>query len=161
MKKIICTCVVTVTALLSACSTTSDDKKYEYETASDYTGIFLRVYDGDTFQALFQKQIVKIRLADIDCFETQENPRLMFQTEIRHISTKQAIKVGKGSKEKLARLLMKSNNLTILPLAKDKYGRIIAYVYSDTKDERINVNQYMLYEGKCDAFPDKSYYKKN
>ena len=56
---------------------------------------------------------------------------------------------------------MYNHFINIIPLKKDKYGRIIAQVYAkDDKGQTVNVNQYMYYKGLCSAFPDKSYYKK-
>lgn len=152
-------CLLILTALLTGCSCFCSDraKKQKFE----YTGLFLKVVDGDTFKAHFHGKIEFIRLAGVDCFEIGEGERLKSQAKAQHISTKQALKKGKDAEIKLANLLMYNHFINIIPLKKDKYGRIIAQVYAkDDKGQTVNVNQYMYYKGLCSAFPDKSYYKK-
>ena len=152
-------CLFTLIALLTGCSSLRFDgaKKQKFE----YTGLFLKVVDGDTFEAHFHGKIEYIRLAGIDCFEIGEGERLKSQAKAQHISTKLALKKGKEAEIKLADLLMHNGFLNIVPLKRDKYGRIIAYVYArDDKGLIVNVNQYMLYEAGCNAFPDESYYNK-
>lgn len=136
-------------ALLSACSTVSHNK--QAEPKFEYTALFLKVIDGDTFEALYHGEKEIIRLADVDCFEISESDKLKSQMRRQHISTQQALKKGKEAKEKLARLLMRNSLLVMGPGERDRYGRIVAYVY--TKD--LNVNQYMYYEASCNAFPDR------
>ena len=148
-----------LTVLLTGCSCFSSDraKKQKFE----YTGLFLKVVDGDTFKAHFRGKLEYIRLAEVDCFEIGEGERLKSQAKAQHISTKQALKKGKEAEIKLADLLMHNALLNIVPLKRDKYGRIIAQVYAkDDKGQIMNVNQYMYYKGLCSAFPDKSYYNK-
>ena len=148
MKKYFLICISIATALLSACSTVCRDK--QTESKFENTALFLKVIDGDTFEALYHGEKEIIRLADADCFEIAESDRLKSQARGQHISTQQALKKGREAKEKLAELLMRNNLLIIGPGERDRYGRIIAYVY--TKD--LNVNQYMYYEASCNAFPD-------
>lgn len=148
MKKYFLICISIATALLSACSTVCRDK--QTESKFEYTALFLKVIDGDTFEVLYHGEKEIIRLADVDCFEITERDRLKSQAQRQHIGTKQALKKGNEAKEKLAKLLMRNNLLIIVPGERDRYGRIVAYVY--TKD--LNVNQYMYYEASCNAFPD-------
>lgn len=148
MKKYFLFYVGIAVALLSACSTVSYDE--QAEPKFEYTALFIKAIDGDTFEAFYHGKREKIRLADIDCFEVAESDRLRRQAQGQHISTKQALKKGNEAREKLAKLLMRNNLLIIGPGERDRYGRIVAYVY--TKD--LNVNQYMYYEASCNAFPD-------
>ena len=149
MKKYFLICISIATTLLSACSTVCRDK--QTESKFEYTALFLKVIDGDTFEVLYHGEKEIIRLADVDCFEITESDRLKSQAQRQHIGTKQALKKGNEAKEKLAKLLMRNNLLIIVPGERDRYGRIVAYVY--TKD--LNVNQYMYYEASCNAFPGK------
>lgn len=152
-------CLLVLTVFLTGCSCFCPDgaKKSNFE----YTGLFLKVVDGDTFKAHFHGKIEYIRLAEVDCFEIGEGERLKSQAKAQHISTKQALKKGKEAEIKLADLLMHNGLLNIVPLKRDKYGRVIAQVYAkDDKGIIVNVNQYMYYKGLCSAFPDKSYYNK-
>ena len=149
------TCCLLFTALLSSCSTTAENKNAK-EQSSQNKATFLRVTDGDTFEAVYRGKVEKIRLADTDCFEIAEGDRLKSQAKRKNINTKNALNKGKEAEKKLAKVLMHNNILYIVPLKHDRYGRLIAYVYAGN----LNVNQYMLYEAGCDAYPDKSYYKK-
>lgn len=93
-------CLLVLTALLTGCSCFCSDraKKQKFE----YTGLFLKVVDGDTFKAMFHGKMEYIRLAGIDCFETGEGERLKSQAKAQHIGIKQALKKGKDAEIKLA-----------------------------------------------------------
>lgn len=149
MKKYFLFYIGIAVALLSACSTVSRDK--QTETEFEDTALFVKVINGDSFEAFYHGEKEIIRLADVDCFEIAESDRLKSQAQRQHIGTKQALKKGNEAKEKLAKLLMRNNLLIIVPGERDRYGRIVAYVY--TKD--LNVNQYMYYEASCNAFLGK------
>lgn len=152
-------CLFTLIALLTGCSCLRPDEKVK--TKYEYTAIFFKVIDGDTFEAFFQKKMQRIRLADIDCFEKSKNKRLEAQAKKWNANIKQALTKGTQSEIKLAKLLMHSHHLNILPIKTDAYGRIIAYVQAvNSRGQVVNVNQYMLYEAGCNAFPDESYYNK-
>lgn len=152
---IIISCCLLFTIFLSSCSITAENKNAK-EQSSQGKATFLSVIDGDTFEAVYRGKVEKIRLADIDCFEISEGDRLKSQAKRKNISTKNALNKGKEAEEKLANILMHNNVLYVIPIKYDRYRRLLAYVYAGN----LNVNQYMRYEAGCDAYPDKSYYKR-
>lgn len=146
-------CFLVITSILCACSVTCRNKK---ETEKDNHALFIKVIDGDTFEAYYQGNIEKIRLAGIDCFEKTNGDKLKSQAKRQNISTQQALKKGLEAEQKLANLLTDNSVLFVFGMEKDRYNRVLGYVYVGKK----NVNQYMLYEAGCNAFSEESYYNK-
>lgn len=117
--------------------------------------VLVKVFDGDTIQATIGKKVVKIRLADIDCAEkTKKSRRLPKQSEEWKASEKEIIEQGRESAEKLDALLkLHKENITFeeTPEKVCKIGngdRLVGILYADD----INVNEFMLKEGKCKPF---------
>ena len=117
--------------------------------------VVVKVFDGDTIQATRGKEVVTIRLADVDCAEsTKKSRRLPKQIEEWGVSEEEIKKQGKKSKAKLDALLkLYAEDITFVetPEKVCKTGngdRLVGILYA--KD--INVNDFMLKEGKCKSF---------
>ena len=117
--------------------------------------VVVKVFDGDTIQATMGKKVVVIRLADIDCAEsTKKSRRLPKQIEEWGVSEKEITALGKESKEKLDALIkLYKEEITFeeTPEKVCKTGngdRLVGILYA----RDINVNEFMLKEGKCKPF---------
>lgn len=99
-----------------------------------------RIIDGDTFVCGGEK----VRLIGVDCPETHNNPRARKQRNLGDIET--IIALGKESEE-FVRSLLKLGPQVRLEFdvqERDKYGRLLAYVW--LSDGRM-LNEVLLKEG--------------
>lgn len=119
--------------------------------------IVTEVLDGDTIKGVIDgKNYATIRLADIDCpeFSKKSNGKLSKQATEWKMSPDEIVEQGKKSKTKLSSLLKLYEEeiyFTETPEKVCKTGngdRLVGIVYA--KD--INVNEFMLKEGKCRPF---------
>jgi len=117
--------------------------------------VVVKVFDGDTIQATRGKEVVTIRLADVDCAEkTKKSGRLPKQIEEWGMSEEEIKKQGEKSKTKLESLLkLYAEDITFIetPEKVCKTGngkRLVGIIYA----EDINVNDYMLKRGECRPF---------
>lgn len=119
--------------------------------------IVTEVLDGDTIKGVIDgKNYATIRLADIDCseFSKKSNGKLSKQATEWKMSPDEIVEQGKKSKTKLSSLLKLYEEeiyFTETPEKVCKTGngdRLVGIVYA--KD--INVNDFMLKEGKCRQF---------
>jgi endonuclease YncB( thermonuclease family) len=108
----------------------------------------VKVQDGDTFTVLLHKEKTKVRLQDVDCYETKRNKRANFQEKYYQKPLDEIIRQGKESKQKLQELLSKTKEIRIEWEKRDSFGRILGNVYADN----IHVNTYMLEQGGCENF---------
>ena len=115
------------------------------------------VQDGDTFSAMVHDEDTKIRLLDVDCYETRKNARAKFQHEYYSLSYDEIFERGRASKQKLKELIGKSKKLRITWDRRDGFGRILGKVYLDDTE----VNQYMLETGGCNKYVPKNALKKH
>jgi endonuclease YncB( thermonuclease family) len=108
------------------------------------------VTDGDTVKIIKNDEIIKVRLADIDCFETSANPRGKWQAEHYNKTIDEVIKLGKQSKEILQDFVNQQadGKVVLVDRGKDKYKRTLGVLYIDG----VNVNDYMLQYGKCEKY---------
>lgn len=106
------------------------------------------ITDGDTIKVVYNGEILKIRLLEIDCFETSKNKRAKWQSQTYNKNLDEVINTGKQSKNILKKIINDNiDNIYVELKNKDIYRRWLAYVYVGNKN--ININKYMLNEGKC------------
>lgn len=125
-------------------------------TAHEAVVAVISVQDGDTFSALVHDEDTKIRLLDVDCYETKKNARAKFQQKYYGLPIDEIFQRGKTSKQKLKELIGKSKELRIIWDRRDGFGRILGKVYIDDLD----VNQYMIETGGCNKYVPKNQYVK-
>lgn len=105
----------------------------------------VKITDGDTIEAKINKNKFRIRLIDIDCYETSNIHRAYKQAYENKISIEEVIKRGNSSKFFLQRLYANKLKAYLEFQGVDIYGRVLGVVYFNS----INVNQKMLKEGGC------------
>lgn len=120
--------------------------------AEETSIILTKISDGDTIKALVDGKEEKIRLLDIDCYETQKIQRAIWQSEYYHLSIGDVIKKGQYSKQRLEDLLKHHKELTLKWNKRDKYRRILGEVYLD---DGTSINKYMLKQGGCERYIDR------
>jgi micrococcal nuclease len=108
------------------------------------------VTDGDTVKITKNGEEIKVRLVDIDCFETSANPRGKWQAEHYNKSINEVISLGNQSKEILQDFVNQQadGKVVLVDRGKDKYKRTLGVLYIDG----VNVNDYMLQYGKCEKY---------
>lgn len=107
-----------------------------------------KIYDGDTVEAKIDKnKPFKIRLIDIDCYETSKIHRAYKQAYCNHKSIDDVIAAGLDSKKYLQNLYdnNKSNGTYLEFKGIDIYGRALGILYFDT----LNVNENLKNSGGC------------
>lgn len=110
-------------------------------TSSDpSSGVVTRVVDGDTFVARIGDRAVQIRLIGVDTPETVKPgaPVECFGPEASDF-TKSILR--EGSRVRLARDIE----------ARDKYGRLLAYVY--VGPDEVFLNRVLIEQGFATSFP--------
>ncbi len=89
------------------------------------------VYDGDTFDYKYDGNVLKVRILDIDCYETQINERLESQAARNKISVDSALSLGLAAKA-FATQLLKDKTVLLMRSEtapnKDVYDRYLRYV---------------------------------
>lgn len=152
MKKIFYLFALTAlfSGVVSVYSYASDNQSSKRENI-----VVVKVTDGDTVLATKGKKVVRIRLADVDCAEkTKKSGRLPKQIEEWKMSEQEIIEQGRESAEKLDALLkLHKENITFVETPEKvcktgNNGRLVGILYADD----INVNEFMLKEGKCKPF---------
>lgn len=114
-----------------------------------YKADIYKISDGDTVQVYIDGQLHKIRLLDIDCFETSNNKRAKLQATFYKKSIGEVLMTGMESKRILNSLLRSHKNEVYVELTgKDYFQRDLGYLYIKG-DEKLNVNKYMLTDGQC------------
>jgi len=105
----------------------------------------VRVLDGDTIETTSSK----IRLAGIDCYETQNRQRSYKQAYENSLTIEQVIEKGKKQTEILTNILNEYKGKIYFTEKAgnppDKYNRQLGTLYAG----KINVNEYMLQQGGC------------
>lgn len=89
------------------------------------------VYDGDTFDFKYEGNIHKVRILNIDCYETQINDRLQDQAKKNKISVDSALALGLAAKEFAIKTLKGKEVLLIRSTQapnRDVYDRYLRYV---------------------------------
>lgn len=90
-----------------------------FSTVADVNGKVVRVLDGDTIDILKDNKSYRVRLADIDAPEKQQD-------------------FGQRSRQNLSKMIA-LKNVTASGDKHDRYGRLIATIYYN--NENINANQ--------------------
>ena len=126
--------------------------------AHEFVATIIKINDGDTLTALVNNENTKIRLLDVDCYETKNNARAKFQQKYYGLSIDEVIQNGKQSRKKLKNLLKDHRYIRVEWEKRDSFGRILGKVYLDDIKSvgLIDVNQYMLDTGGCNKYLPKS-----
>ena len=131
--------------------------------AHEFVATIIKINDGDTLTALVNNETTKIRLLDVDCYETKKNARAKFQQKYYGLPVGEVIKNGKQSRKILKKLLKDHRYIRVEWEKRDSFGRILGKVYLDDIKSVgvIYVNQYMLNQGGCNKYLPKSVLKKS
>ena len=107
----------------------------------------IKITDGDTVKAIVNGEKIKIRLLDIDTFETRSNKRAYWQAKENNLSLGNVFKKGEYSKQELQKIISKNKDKIYLePSKKDFFGRTLGTLYIGNNKEQ-SINQYMLDKG--------------
>lgn len=126
--------------------------------AHEFVATIIKINDGDTITALVNNENTKIRLLDVDCYETKKNKRAKFQQKYYELSVDEVLEKGKQSRKILKKLLEDHRYIRVEWEKRDSFGRILGKVYLDDikSNSIIDVNQYMLNQGGCNMYLPKS-----
>ncbi len=130
--------------------------------AHEFVATITKINDGDTITALVNNENTKIRLLDVDCYETKKNARAKFQQKYYELSVDEVLEKGKQSRKILKKLLKDHRYIRVEWGKRDSFGRILGKVYLDDIKSNgiIDVNQYMLNQGGCNKYVPKNAIKK-
>lgn len=131
--------------------------------AHEFVATITKINDGDTITALVNNEYTKIRLLDVDCYETPKNKRAKFQQKYYGLSVDEVLEKGKQSRKILKKLLKDHRYIRVEWDKRDSFGRILGKVYLDDIKSVgvIDVNQYMLKTGGCNKYVPSSVLKKS
>lgn len=123
-------------------------------SAHEFVATIIKINDGDTLTALVNNETTKIRLLDVDCYETGKNKHTVFQHKFYNLSYDEIYKLGKKSRKKLKNLLKDHKYIRVEWKKRDSFGRILGKVFLDDIKSAgvIDVNQYMLKFGGCNKY---------
>ena len=112
----------------------------------------VRVYDGDTFKCKLKNgEEVKVRLIGIDTPESRKNRKAYRDAERSRKSVEEIVRLGKIASEFTRRLIPPGTvvylETDIQP--RDRYGRLLAYVY--LPDGRM-LNEVLVREGYATVY---------
>ena len=122
--------------------------------AHEFVATIIKINDGDTLTALVNNETTKIRLLDVDCYETKKNARAKFQQKYYELSVDEVLEKGKQSRKILKKLLKDHRYIRVEWEKRDSFGRILGNVYLDDIKSAgvIDVNRYMLKTGGCNKY---------
>ena len=131
--------------------------------AHEFVATIIKINDGDTLSALVNNEKTKIRLLDVDCYESKKNKRAKFQQKYYGLSVDEVLEKGKQSRKTLKQLLKDHRYIRVEWEKRDSFGRILGKVYLDDIKSVgvIDVNQYMLKTGGCNKYVPSSVLKKS
>lgn len=132
-------------------------------SAHEFVATIIKINDGDTLSALVNNENTKIRLLDVDCYETGKNSNTKFQQKYYGLSVDEVLEKGKQSRKILKKLLKDHRYIRVEWDKRDSFGRILGKVYLDDIKSVgvIDVNQYMLKTGGCNKYIPSSVLKKS
>ena len=132
-------------------------------SAHEFVATIIKINDGDTLSALVNNENTKIRLLDVDCYETGKNSNTKFQQKYYGLSVDEVLEKGKQSRKILKKLLKDHRYIRVEWDKRDSFGRILGKVYLDDIKSAgvIDVNQYMLDQGGCNKYIPSSVLKKS
>lgn len=131
--KITINIVILIISLLLICcnDNQSNNSKTSPFDEDSIVAKVIEIYDGDTFLAYYKSIKEKVRVLNIDCFETSYGSRLEEQAQKNKISVDSAYNLGLQAKM-LADSLLKSNYVTLKrdlsQPNRDVYNRLLRYV---------------------------------
>ena len=131
-------------------------------SAHEFVATIIKLNDGDTLSAFVNNENTKIRLLDVDCYETKKNARAKFQQKYYGLSYEEMLEKGKQSRKILKKLLKDHRYIRVKWEKRDSFGRILGNVYLDDIKSVgvIDVNHYMLETGGCNKYLPKNGMKK-
>ena len=131
-------------------------------SAHEFVATIIKINDGDTLSAFVNNENTKIRLLDVDCYETKKNARAKFQQKYYELSVDEVLEKGKQSRKILKKLLKDHRYIRVEWEKRDSFGRILGKVYLDDIKSAgvIDVNKYMLNKGGCNKYMPKNAIKK-
>lgn len=108
--------------------------------------LVVKVIDGDTFEI---QNGQRVRLIGIDTPESRKNSKAMRDSERSKTDIETILKMGKKAKDVLSGLIAGKNVRMEFDVGKkDKYNRLLAYVYvNDATQKKIFVNERMIEMG--------------
>ena len=123
-------------------------------SAHEFVATIIKINDGDTLSAFVNNENTKIRLLDVDCYETGKNSNTKFQQKYYGLSVDEVLEKGKQSRKILKKLLKDHRYIRVEWEKRDSFGRILGKVYLDDIKSAgvIDVNQYMLKTGACNKY---------
>ena len=132
-------------------------------SAHEFVATITKINDGDTLSAFVNNENTKIRLLDVDCYETGQNSNTKFQQKYYGLSVDEVLEKGKQSRKILKKLLKDHRYIRVEWEKRDSFGRILGKVYLDDIKSAgvIDVNQYMLKTGGCNKYVPSSALKKS
>lgn len=130
--------------------------------AHEFVATITKINDGDTLTALVNNETTKIRLLDVDCYETKKNKHAKALQQYYGLPYDEMISKGKQSRKTLKQLLKDHRYIRVKWDERDSFGRILGNVYLDDIKSAgvIDVNQYMLESGGCNKYVPSSMLKK-
>lgn len=122
--------------------------------AHEFVATIVKINDGDTLTALVNNETTKIRLLDVDCYETGKNKHTLFQHKFYNLSYDEIFNRGNQSQKKLKNLLKDHRYIRVEWKKRDSFGRILGKVFLDDIKSAgvIDVNKYMLESGGCNKY---------
>jgi micrococcal nuclease len=110
----------------------------------------VRIIDGDTIKVMYEGRQESVRLLGIDTPESRENARMIKQCKAEGVNKDLILKQGKIASDFVQNALC-GNEYVWLEFDKekrDKYKRLLAYVYvQDNSDKKYMLNYILLKEG--------------
>ena len=73
--------------------------------AHEFVATIMKIQDGDTLSAIVNNENTKIRLLDVDCFETKNSTRARLQQQYYGLSRDEMLEKGRQSRKILKKLL--------------------------------------------------------
>lgn len=134
----------------------------ESVSAHEFVATITKIQDGDTLSAIVNNEETKIRLLDVDCYETKNNARARLQQQYYGLSVDEMVEKGRQSRKILKKLLKDHRYIRVKWEKRDSFGRILGNVYLDDIKSVgvIDINQYMLEIGDCNKYLPKNAMKK-
>ena len=74
-------------------------------SAHEFVATIIKINDGDTLTALVNNENTKIRLLDVDCYETGKNSNTKFQQKYYGLAVDEVLEKGKQSRKILKKLV--------------------------------------------------------
>lgn len=128
--------VLAIIIIISFFSCEDNDSSFQWDEDNTPTDSVMKViisyvYDGDTYLFYHDNSSYKIRLLNVDCFETSLNSRLEEQAHIAGISVDSALALGYKAKY-YADSVLSDNEVTLYrgkySINTDTYERLLRHV---------------------------------